>query len=400
MGGKSTPKPPDYVAAAEAQAQSSMENLNQQNYANRPTQNTPFGSTSWQTQGGVDPATGQRITQWTQNTTLNPESQRALDSQLALTAGRSEIGAGMLDRIRSEFGPIVDFDQFDPTGGRVTGGQFRGELGDSGDFMGQAGNALMSQFTSRMQPQFDRDQAQLDTTLRNRGLKPGDEAYDQAIADLRQSQGDQFNQAMYQAQQLSAGEASRLQDMDQQSMDAFNRANSAQFGQDMAASSYDTQRRQQQIAEMLQQRGWSLNEANALISGQQVAMPSMPSFNQSGRAETTQYSQAARDGYQAELDAFNAEQAALSGMMGAITSPFSFGMSDRRLKTDIKAVGTLANGLTIYEFRYKGDDKLRKGVMADEVRAFDPSAVVRRPSGFDMVNYTKIGAEHLLREAA
>jgi hypothetical protein len=50
-----------------------------QNYANRPTINTPWGSQSWQTQAGIDPSTGQSVTQWTQNTNLTPQSQAALD---------------------------------------------------------------------------------------------------------------------------------------------------------------------------------------------------------------------------------------------------------------------------------------------------------------------------------
>ena len=50
---KSTPKAPDYEAAAEAQGQSSRENIEQQTWANRPTQNTPFGQQSWEPQPDV-----------------------------------------------------------------------------------------------------------------------------------------------------------------------------------------------------------------------------------------------------------------------------------------------------------------------------------------------------------
>jgi hypothetical protein len=47
--GKSTPAAPDYTGAANAQAAASKENLITQNFANRPTINTPFGSQSWDT---------------------------------------------------------------------------------------------------------------------------------------------------------------------------------------------------------------------------------------------------------------------------------------------------------------------------------------------------------------
>jgi hypothetical protein len=61
--------------------------------------------------------------------------------------------------------------------------------------------------------------------------------------------------------------------------------------------------------------------------------------------------------------------------------------SDRRLKDDIKRVGTLDNGLPVYVFRYKGDDGPTLGLMADEVEAVNPEAVVTHRSGFKMVHY-------------
>ena len=77
---KQAPKPPDYEAAAQAQADSSAEVTNMQTWANRPNQTTPFGSTTWNPSATTDPATGQAVTQWNQNTTLTPQTQAALDS--------------------------------------------------------------------------------------------------------------------------------------------------------------------------------------------------------------------------------------------------------------------------------------------------------------------------------
>lgn len=67
--------------------------------------------------------------------------------------------------------------------------------------------------------------------------------------------------------------------------------------------------------------------------------------------------------------------------------------SDRRLKTDITVVGTASNGLTLYNFRYIGDDVLYQGVMAQDVLKHTPSAVVTRPDGFMAVNYSALGLE-------
>lgn len=64
-------------------------------------------------------------------------------------------------------------------------------------------------------------------------------------------------------------------------------------------------------------------------------------------------------------------------------------MSDRRTKTDIEAVGQLDNGLTVYRYRYKAGGPSMLGVMADEVKAINPGAVVNI-GGIDFVNYGAI----------
>jgi DNA-binding transcriptional MerR regulator len=91
-------------------------------------------------------------------------------------------------------------------------------------------------------------------------------------------------------------------------------------GMDISAGGYNTQLRQQQMAEEMQKRGFSLNEINAIITGQQVGMPSMPGFQNAQRAEGNQALAAAQMTGQAQLDKFNAEQAAVQGMMQGVGS--------------------------------------------------------------------------------
>ena len=59
--------------------------------------------------------------------------------------------------------------------------------------------------------------------------------------------------------------------------------------------------------------------------------------------------------------------------------------SDRRLKTNIKQIGKLSNGLNVYSYDIFGQPQI--GVMADEVKQIIPEAVIRHESGYDMVNY-------------
>ena len=108
MGGKgSAPATPDYMGATQLQGQISKENLNTQNYANRPVINTPFGSQSWGTEAVTDPATGQVVTQWTQNNTLAPGLQSALQDQLNIQAGRSNLASGFMSRVANEYGTCL-----------------------------------------------------------------------------------------------------------------------------------------------------------------------------------------------------------------------------------------------------------------------------------------------------
>ena len=300
---KSTPPAPDYKGAAEQTAQSSKEVTNIQNFANRPDVNTPFGGQNWSTQAVKDPATGQLVTKWVQNNSLTPQAQGALDSQLAITRARSDIGKGMLDRVSSEYGPTMDWSQFQQAGGTPTAPGGNGQ-----QYYDKAGDALYNKFSSRAEPQFARSQAALETQLRNRGLNPGDEAYDSGLNQMRQEQDDARQQANYAAIGASGSEAARMQGMD-----------TNQFQNQIKQSEFQTTNRQQQIAEMMQKRGFSLNEINGLLTGQQVGMPTMPSFSQAGRSDTTNYSGAAQNQYSAAQDAANAKNAAIGNAVGAVS---------------------------------------------------------------------------------
>lgn len=71
--------------------------------------------------------------------------------------------------------------------------------------------------------------------------------------------------------------------------------------------------------------------------------------------------------------------------------------SDRAMKTDIRKVGSHPSGFGIYLFKYKTElreefgHESQFGVMADEVEAVMPEAVVLYPDGFKRVNYAMLG---------
>ena len=65
--------------------------------------------------------------------------------------------------------------------------------------------------------------------------------------------------------------------------------------------------------------------------------------------------------------------------------------SDVRLKHNIVLLGRLDDGLGFYRYIYNGGDKAYVGVMAQEVQAIMPDAVVRGPDGYLRVFYDKLG---------
>ena len=65
--------------------------------------------------------------------------------------------------------------------------------------------------------------------------------------------------------------------------------------------------------------------------------------------------------------------------------------SDIRLKRDVTQIGRLANGLKLYRYRYLWSDTVYVGVMAQEVAAVMPEAVMRGADGYLRVDYARLG---------
>jgi hypothetical protein len=430
--GKSTPAAPDYTGAANAQAAASKENLMTQNYANRPTINTPFGSQSWSTQTQIDPTTSQAVTGWTQENTVAPELQSALDAQISSQNQRSQLANSFMNRVGSEYTKPFDYEGLPAmtTGG--TPGEIRTNVADYAPGLNTSFNfgdapaaptydtnyrdTVANSLMERMMPVQDYQNRQLQTQLSNQGFKLGSEGYKRGLDELAQRQAaERYNafdtagneaQRMYGSQmgarQQGISEAmsqgnfnnqalGQAQGLDINAMNAMNAAQGQQFGLNQSYANQQNTLRQQALAEQAQRRGMSLNEMNALMSGQQVQMPNMPQFNTAGISQTPNLMGAMQNTYQANLDAANAKNAGISNAFGGLTSlgagalSGGFSFSDIRLKSNIRRVGTHSVGVGVYEYDIFGHRE--RGVIAQELQRVRPDLVRQHDSGYLTVNY-------------
>jgi hypothetical protein len=299
----------------------------------------------------------------------------------------------------------------------VTGGQFANQAANQAFSQGLAANQFQNQAAGQaFQQDMGARQAQNQALGQqfSQGLAAGQfgnqatqQAFNQALQAGQfgnQAQQQLYGQMMGQAdlanrasaqnfgQNLAAAQfqnqaLGQAQGLDLSRMQAGNQAAQQQFNMNQAYANQQNLLRQQAIAEQMQRRGMSLNEMNALLTGQQVGMPQMPNFSQAGRAETPNILGATQMGYNAQMDAYNAQQQGLANTLGGIGNIAStaFMFSDRRLKRNIKRVGTHGIGVGIYEYDMGG--YRQRGVIAQEVEAVRPDLVKRHASGYMMVNY-------------
>ena len=325
MGWNSSPAPPpapDYTKLAEQTAASNQQAQTRADVSNRPNINTPWGTQSWESSAGVDPSTGKPVTNWTQNTTLNPQSQAALDAQMALDTGKSQLAGSFMDRVAQDYSKPFDMSGLpDRAGSPQQGLPSMG--GDISSGVGDASRQRVEQgLLQRLRPEQQFQTAALDTKLANQGLTPGSVAYDRA----KQQQGDQFSRDQFNALMMGGQEQQNQFNMAKGAGEYANAQNQQQFGQNLQGGNFQNQNRQQALAEQAMQRGMSLNEMNALLSGTQVGMPQMPTFTNSVPAGAVNYSGAGGQQYNAAMNNYNAQQQQQQGLFSGLANIAGLGL--------------------------------------------------------------------------
>jgi hypothetical protein len=371
--GKKSSKAPDLEKAAQAQGVENEKVWNMQNFADRGRKINPYGTEEYTPYSTVNPATGETMQQWEQNTTLNPEFQSIFDAQTRTQGTRTDLGETVAGRLKDDYSQGVDWSEVGdwgdtPEAQRSMG--LGGNVGDPNDYRQRGEDASYNKAMSRLNPRFKEESRALEQQMRNQGLQPSDRAWQDAMDTTSRGQNDATDLAIWGASEAGREESALNfgQDLsrNRNTFDQGSRANADNFGRDMATSQYSNQLRKDQGTELQQRRGSNLNELNAIISGQQVSSPQFANMAQGGGP-------AAAPLYQASIDGVNADAASQQGFWGGLGDLAGAGLgaygmaqtSDRRLKTNIKRIGTV-KGYPWYSFDYIWGES-SQGVMADEV---------------------------------
>jgi hypothetical protein len=237
MGKKSGPTPPDTIGAAKETGIQERETARDVTYADRPDQYNPFGSVTWGQESMIDPATGKRVTKWTQGQGLSPEMQKIFDQQMGAAGTQSELQTGAIERIQGEMGGAPDWAQF----GEGAGLEFSPD-----ELRQRAEDAAYGRSASRLDPQFQQREQQMEVSLRNKGLRPGDEAYDTAMGNFGRERTDAYEQARMGAVGTGRAEAGQA------------------YQQQLGSTEFSNALRDKNIQEYLSKRKFSLGEAQAL----------------------------------------------------------------------------------------------------------------------------------------
>lgn len=184
-------------------------------------------------------------------------------------------------------------------------------------------DAYYQQAQSRLDPQWQQTQADLESKLSNMGLTRGSEAWNRELDNMTRGRTDAYNQAQMQSILTSGAEAARMQGMDinagnfanqaaQQeyqnrlaSQQAQNQALTGQQAADMAAGNFANQA-QNQAEQQAMQRA-SLNNA-ALAAQQNIQYQASGAGRKADAAARAAMSAANSGAYQAQLAAMTAAQ--------------------------------------------------------------------------------------------
>lgn len=308
------PKAPSPTSTIAAQTASNKETAIAQAGLNAVNQVTPNGNLTY-TQNGTWP---DGTPKYTATTTLSAAQQQLLDTGQGTSQNLANLA-------------------------KEQSGRLSGLLAEPIDFNSQK-DYLDNLTSGALDKSWGQDSASLASSLANKGIKEGSDAYTRALSDFSSNK--------------SA---------------AYNAAN---------VSNYNTALQSQMAL-----RQAPINEILALAGQTGVQGPQFASTPQTGVAGTD-VAGITQQGYANANNGYNQTQSQLGGLFGTLGNIGSafLTLSDKRAKENIRKVGETKDGQNIYEYNYKGSDKTEMGLIAQEVMEDHPEAV-QKIGGLFHVDY-------------
>ncbi len=348
------PKPDDANYVASSQTQSNVDTA----IANTALQNAneinPYGSVNYKVtshysktvpvynkDGEISGWRVERIPIYTKTTQLSAAQQKLLDQQNALGFQMNDIAGTQLKNLKSTLSTPISTNGLPQVQNSLNAPQLNRNIADAGQIQKQIGaddfsgdrQRVEDAIYSRMEPAMQRDRLALENRLRNQGVVSGSQAWREAMDESNRAATDARMQAI-----LAGGqEQSRLFGMDQAQGSFANTAQAQQFEQNMgrsqfgnqaqlqqfdaqkAAAEYGQTARERALQERMTIRNQPINEISALMNGGQVTVPQFAQFNP-GNIAGTDYAGINANNFNQRMQAYNAQQANRSSMMGGVGS--------------------------------------------------------------------------------
>jgi hypothetical protein len=459
--GSSPPPPPNPVDTARASTSTNVGTSIANAFLNNTNQITPEGSLRYDVSGNYtwyDPYTGMNvdIPTFTATQSLSPQGQAIQDQSMAAKYNMAGMAAAQSARLSEHLGRDINLADAPAAGdasgirgvGRAAtefadvGSQLR-EFGDAGDITRSYGPAddfssdrmrVENSLYDRMNPQLDRERANVEQRLADQGIRYGSPAYAAAMDDynrqandlrlgVTQAGGAEQQRMMDMAAQRAGFEnAAQQQDfLQQQSRGQFYNAGQAadytqaagraefgnaglaqQLAQEQTAFNAENMARNQYMNEQYALRNQPVNEISALLSGSQISNPNFVN-TPNNQIPTTDVAGLINNRFSQDMDIYKQEStnnnALMGGMLGLAGNMAK--LSDVREKEDISHMGTVfaadpegsSRELPIYEYSYKSDPRGERhvGPMAQDVEKIDKRAV-KTKGGRKYIDMTRMGS--------
>ena len=290
-----TPATPDITGAAVAQGAANLESARATAMLSNPNVYSPYGNQTITYNGDIP-----TVTQ-----TLTPDAQRTLEQQQALGYKLTDLAGRGFSAVDKTMGTPFSFGGPNVQTSLNTSGIARMPI--------NAGTTGQEAIMSRLEPSLAKNRVSTETQLINQGLRPGSEAYDNAIKLVGQQENDQRTQAVLQGLGLDIN------------------ANNQGFNQALQGGQFANTAQQQKLAQDIQNRQMPLNEVNALVEGSQIQTPQFGPYQGSNvqaaplANAAAQESQFAQNAYNQQMASANAQTAGLFSLGGA--GIMGYGMS-------------------------------------------------------------------------